>query len=186
VENISGSNGPFFIYYRDVAQNCAEILRQTGPGGFDEGNKVNMRNAARILRVLCFHRLTDWYGSIPYFEANKGLEGIYSPKYYKQKDIYADLLKELEEATAELSVSNPDEGFASADFIYQGDANKWKRFGYSLMLRLAMRISNVEPILAGTWVTKAVEGGVFLSNDDNVWVAMADGPYVWVNQNGIS
>ena len=169
-----------------MAQNCAEILRQTGPGGFDEGNKVNMRNATRILRVLCFHRLTDWYGSIPYSEANKGLDGILNPKYDKQKDIYTDLLKELDEATTVLSTSNPDEGFATADFIYNGDAAKWKRFGYSLMLRLAMRISNVDASLAGTYVKKAVEGGVFESNDDNVWVQMADGPSQDKNQNGIS
>ena len=170
-------NNPTFQYsIEDVAQNCAEILKQTGPGGFDEGKKVNMRNATRILRVLCFHRLTDWYGSIPYFDANKGIDGIFSPKYDKQKDIYTDLLKELDEATAALSTSNPDEGFAAADFIYNGDADKWKRFGYSLMLRLAMRISDVDASTAGTYVTKAIAGGVFSSNDDNVWVAMADGP----------
>jgi hypothetical protein len=180
------SNNLFQLYYTDVAQNCTEIIRQTGPGGFDEGNKVNMRSATRILRVLCFHRLTDWFGSIPYFDANKGIDGIFHPKYDKQKDIYADLFKELEESTAALSTANPDEGFAKADFIYKGDAEKWKRFGYSLMLRLAMRISNVDAVSAETYVTKAVAGGVFLSNDDNVWVAMADGPDQWKNQNGIS
>jgi hypothetical protein len=180
------SNMLFQIFYGDVAQNCAEILSQTGPGGFDEGNKVNMRNATRILRVLCFHRLTDWYGNIPYFEANKGIDGVFSPKYDKQKDIYADLLKELDEATALLGSTDQDEGFAAADFIYKGDTEKWKRFGYSLMLRLAMRISDVDPVSAAVYVTKAVDGGVFQSNDDNVWVAMADGPEEWKNQNGIS
>lgn len=112
-----------------MAQNCAEVLRQTGPGGLEEGRKVNIRNATRILRVLCFHRLTDWYGSIPYFEANKGLDRVLDPKYDKQKDIYADLLKELDEATASLSKSNPDEGFSAADFIFKGDVDKWKKFG---------------------------------------------------------
>jgi Starch-binding associating with outer membrane len=183
------SNATFQIYYWDVAQNCAEILKQTGPGGFDAGNKVNMRNAARILRVLCFHRLTDWYGSIPYFEANKGFDGILYPKYDKQKDIYADLLKELDEATkamAERDPSDPDEGFKAADIIYNGDAVKWKKFGYSLMLRLAMRISNVNDVMADTYVTKAVAGGVFLNNEDNVWVPMANGPDPFKNQNSIS
>jgi hypothetical protein len=35
-------------------------------------------------------------------------------------------------------------------------------------------------------VTKAVAGGVFASNADNVWVRMAAGPSQWTNQNGIS
>jgi hypothetical protein len=85
-----------------------------------------------------------------------------------------------------LSTSNPDEGFAAADIIYYGDADKWKRFGYSLMLRLAMRISYVDVSTASTYVRKAVAGGVFLSNEDNVWVPMAYGPVQDINQNGIS
>jgi hypothetical protein len=177
---------PFEFWTRDVGKNTAEILKQTGPGGFAEGKNLNLRQATRILRVLNFHRLTDMYGSVPYSEANKGIEGIFFPKYDKQKDIYTDLLKELEEATAALSTSNPDEGFANADLIYNGDIAKWKKFGYSLMLRLALRVSNVNAAQAATYVTKAVAGGVFTSNSDNVWMPMALGPSEWTNQNGIS
>lgn len=54
------------------------------------------------------------------------------------------------------------------------------------MLRLAMRVSNVAPDMANTYVAKAVAGGVFTSNDDNTIVPMAEGPSLWVNQNGIS
>ena len=126
------------------------------------------------------------YGSVPYSEANKGIEGIFFPKYDKQKDIYTDCLKELDEATAAISASNPDAGFAAADIIYDGDIAKWKKWGYSIMLRMAMRVSNVDPAMAATYVSKAVAGGVFESNDDNVWIPQADGPSQWVNQNGLS
>jgi hypothetical protein len=70
--------------------------------------------------------------------------------------------------------------------IYEGDIDKWKKWGYSLMLRMAMRVSNVAPDLANEYVTKAVAGGVFTSNEDNVWVPMAIGPGEWQDQNGIS
>lgn len=185
-DNAETSAAPFEFIYNDQLKNIAEIIKQTGPGGYDEGNKVNMRNAARIMRALSFHRLTDFYGNIPYFEANKGIEGVFFPKYDEQSVIYADLLKELDEATAAMSASNPNEGFAKADFIFNGDVAKWKKWGYSLMLRLAMRISNVEPALANTYVTKAIAGGVMTSNDDNVYVRTALGPSEWMNQNGIS
>ena len=72
------------------------------------GRLVNTRQAARIIKVFDFHRLTDWYGSIPYSEANKGLEGIFQPKYDKQKDIYTDMLKELDEACAAFDASDVD------------------------------------------------------------------------------
>ena len=54
------------------------------------------------------------------------------------------------------------------------------------MLRLALRISKVDATTAGTYISKAVAGGVFTSNDDNVWVPMATAPSLWTNQNGIS
>ncbi len=184
--NAETSAAPFEFTYQDQLKNIAEILKQTGPDGYDAGNKVNMRNAARILRAFSFARVTDFYGAVPYFEANQGIEGIFFPVYDNQSVIYPELLRELDEAVAGMSASNPDEGFASADMIYQGDIEKWKKFGSSLMLRLAMRVSNVAPDLANNYVTKAVSNGVLTSNDDNVWVPMALGPSEWQDQNGIS
>jgi hypothetical protein len=54
------------------------------------------------------------------------------------------------------------------------------------MLRLAMRVSNVDATMAATYVTKAVAGGVMSSNADSVIATMALGPSEWTNQNGIS
>ncbi|MEQ8686939.1 MAG: SusD/RagB family nutrient-binding outer membrane lipoprotein [Imperialibacter sp.] len=185
-ENVESDNAPWEFIYGDQLKNVAEVLKQTGEGGFEEGRRKNTREAARILRVLLYHRLTDYYGNIPYSEANKGIEGIFLPKYDTQQSIYMDLLKELDEASAAISASNPDDGFAAADLYFDGDVAKWKKFGYSLMLRLAMRISNVDATTAATYVSKAVSGGVFQSNADNVWVPMSIGPSEWTNQNGIS
>jgi Starch-binding associating with outer membrane len=179
---------PFEFAFGGQGKQLAEIIKQTGPGGFDEGKKANLRQAARILRALVLSRATDLYGSIPYFDALQATNvgGTFFPTYNTQKEIYTDLLKELDEASAALSVTSPDEGFSAADLFYSGDIGKWKRFGYSLMLRMAMRISNVDAAMANTYVTKAVAGGVFTSNLDNVRVPMALAPSEWVNQNGIS
>ena len=185
-DNSETASAPFEFIYGDELNNLSAVLIQTDAGGFAEGKNLNLRQAARILRALLFQRLTDYYGSIPYSEALKGTEKLYFPKYDKQKDIYLDLLKELDEATAALSESNPDDGFGAADLYYEGDIAKWKKFGYSLMLRMAMRISNVDDETRKTYVAKAIAGGGFASNDDNIWVGMALAPSQWVNQNGIS
>ena len=185
-DNFETSSAPFEFIYGDQLKNIGEILKQTGPGGFAEGKNNNLVQAARILRAFLFHRVTDYYGSVPYFETMKAGEGIFFPHYDKQKDIYTDLLKELDEATAGLGAPDPADGFEAADLYYNGDVAKWKRWGFSLMLRLAMRVSNVAPDLANTYVGKAVAGGVFTSNDDNVIVPMAEAPSLWINQNGIS
>jgi len=184
--NPETSNAPFEFIYGDQLKNLAIVLKESGPGGFGDGLYPNMRQAARILRAFLFSRLTDYYGSVPYFESMQAEEGIFFPKYDKQKDIYLDLLKELDEATAALGAADPADGFAAADLYYKGDIAKWKKWGYSLMLRLAMRLSNVDLATANTYVAKAVAGGVFTSNADNVWVPMAVGPSTWIDQNGIS
>ncbi|MEO5647082.1 MAG: SusD/RagB family nutrient-binding outer membrane lipoprotein [Chitinophagaceae bacterium] len=185
-DNFETSSAPFEFLYGDQLKNIGEILKQSGPGGFAEGKNQNLRHAARILRAFLYHRLTDYYGSVPYLEAQQASQGVFFPHYDKQKVIYADLLKELDEATTAFGAADPADGFGAADLYYNGDIVKWKKWGYSLMLRLAMRVSNVDVAMANTYVAKAVAGGVFASNADNVIVPMAVAPSTWTNQNGIS
>ena len=53
------------------------------------------------------------------------------------------------------------------DYVYSGDVNKWIRYANSLKLRLAMRVSFVNPKLAKQMAEEAVRGGVIESNDGN-------------------
>jgi hypothetical protein len=186
--NAETAAAPWDFGYGDQLKNLAEILKQTGPGGYEEGKFNNLRQATRILRVFLFQRLTDLYGAIPYSNALQATNagGAFFPTYDKQSVIYADLFKELDEATAALTAADALDGFAKGDIIYKGDIDKWKKWGYSLMLRMAMRVSNVDPAMANTYVAKAVAGGVFASNADNTIVPMAITPSLWTNQNGIS
>ena len=185
-ENLETNAAPFEFTYRDQLKNIAEILKQTGDGGYDAGNKKNQRNASRILKVFSLARLVDFYGNVPYSEANQGLEGLFFPKYDDGKAVYTDLLRDLDEATAALNASEPDQGFKAADLLFNGDISKWKKWGYSQMLRMAMRASNADQALATTYVNKAIAGGLMTSNADNVIVPMALSPSEWTNQNGIS
>ena len=117
---------------------------------------------------------------------------MYFPNYDSQELIYQDLLKELDEATA--AIKDPStigeevewDAFKRVDVYFNGDLNKWRKWGNSLMLRLAMRVADVKPDWANTYVAKAVANGVMQSNDDNVIVRTDVGPSQWTNQNGIS
>ena len=68
LENVESNSAPFEFIYTDL-RSLGEVIKQTGPGGFAEGQSVNTRQAARILRAFLFSRLTDYYGGIPYSEA---------------------------------------------------------------------------------------------------------------------
>lgn len=96
---------------------------------------------ARIWNVYMFQFLTDTYGDIPYSQAFLSIK----PVFDRQQDIYADMLKELEEAIQQIKTYQTAgfEGYGEADVLYNGDLNKWIRFGNTLILRLALRVSNV-------------------------------------------
>lgn len=151
----------------------------------DNPDLSNHYAIARIWRVYIMHRVTDLYGDVPYSEAALGyLDGIYKPRYDRQSDIYPDMLKELEEASQQLDPNK--ESFGSADFLYNGDTDKWKRFAYSLMLRLGMRLTKVDPGMAETWVKKAIAGGVMQSNSDLAKLDHTDGNsnnYYWIGNS---
>lgn len=164
------NDGLFNTAYTDELKNIVQILSLTK----DDPELINEYAIARIWRVYILHRVTDMYGDIPYSEAGEGyLEGVYKPKYDRQSDIYADMLKELDEAAQQLDPSKASYG--SADFLYNGDPASWKRFAYSLMLRLGMRLTNVDENMAKTWVQKAIAGGVMQSNDDIAKLEHTDG-----------
>ncbi len=133
---------------------------------------VNQRAMVRILRVYTYHQLTDVAGDIPYFDAVKGEAGNVSPKYDAQKDIYLDMFKELDESAASFDASKPT--FGAADLFYRGDVTKWKKFAYTLMLRLGMRLTKVDAVLARTWVQKAIAGGVISTDADIAKISYAN------------
>ncbi|GAB5553651.1 MAG: SusD/RagB family nutrient-binding outer membrane lipoprotein [Saprospiraceae bacterium] len=141
-----------------------------------------MLGIAKIWRTLIYHRMTDLYGDIPYSQAGRGfLEGIDNPVYDAQEDIYAGMLADLEEGLALIS---GDGGFGSADLFYGGDSDQWRRFGNSMMLRLGMRMSEVDPSGAQAWVQKAIAGGVMESIADDAFIQHTQGPG-GINQNGL-
>lgn len=139
-----------------------------------DSSKTNEKAIARIWRVYIMHRMTDLYGDIPYSAAAKGYsEANFTPKYDTQESIYADLLKELDEATQSFDAAKST--FGPGDFIYGGSVDKWKKFGYSLMLRLGMRLSKRDEALAQTWVQKAIAGGVITTDADIATMKYTDG-----------
>jgi hypothetical protein len=127
--------------------------------------RSNLVQMSRIWQAHAFMVLTDTYGDIPYTEAGVGfINQIVLPKYDAQQAIYTDIIKELKEASAALDATKPRE---SADILYAGDVAKWKRLGYSLLLRAGMRLTEVDIATAQQVVKDAFAGGVMQSNADN-------------------
>ncbi|MDR2887597.1 MAG: SusD/RagB family nutrient-binding outer membrane lipoprotein [Bacteroidales bacterium] len=159
----SKQDDPWNPFYQNSVPRIVDVVRRTK----DDVSRSNLYNAARIWKVYIFQQITDAYGDVPYFEAGLGFfEKNVTAVYDTQQAIYMDMLKELEEASAAL---DPAKGAISGEILYGGNVDRWKKFGYSMLLRTAMRLSKVDPATAETYAKKAIEGGVMESNGDNAW-----------------
>jgi hypothetical protein len=158
-------------------KNFVQAISLLGTGT----TRINLLSMLRIWKAQVFMGLVDSYGDVPYSEAGKAVTGsVFYPKYDDDAAIYDNLYKEIKEATAAL---NPTADFVSADLFFGTNGHtttrtatatpqvaKWKKLGYSLLLRLGMRYSKINPTKAQSIVAEAFAGGVMTSNADNAFV----------------
>lgn len=113
----------------------------------DPEKYYNLIQICKVMRVMAMQRITDVYGDIPYFQQN----GTLYPKYDKQEDIYKDMLATLDDAGQKLDNSKAK---VTGDIYYDGDIAKWRKFTYSLMLRVALRLTKVDAATAKVYAEK--------------------------------
>lgn len=119
--------------------------------------KKNQLAIIDILSVYTFQTLVDTFGDVPYSQAlNNDLFPL--PVYDDDAKIYQDLISRLK-----IDINNLETGkgtFGPGDIIYGGDVGKWQKFGNSLLLKLGIAISDVNPSLAQSSINTAITGGV--------------------------
>ncbi len=143
--------------------------------GVEEGD-VNAQGVGLIWRSWIYHIVTDYWGDVPYSAAlNAEAEGGTTPAYDAQSAIYAGMLAELTTGAGLLNSSAADLG--SGDLLYGNDFDAWKKFAASMRMRLAMRMSAVDPAGAQAAFVAATNAGPFTSNADNAYLDFPGLPY---------
>lgn len=175
LQNVFGS----FADYRNGIINIEEVIWLT-----EEDPSLSNKNAiARIWKSWLYYRLTDNFGPVPYSEAARDYRAVITkPSYDSQEEIYRDILTTLSDAVSKLTSDQDQKSFGSADIIYDGDAESWKRFGNSLRLRLAMRVRYVEPSLASEHISELATSQLILTNEQNADV-VSEGEESTINEN---
>jgi hypothetical protein len=155
--------------------------------------RVNLLSMIRIWKAQVFMGLVDNYGDVPYVNAGQAVgSGEFYPAYDDDELIYEDLYKEITEALAAL---DPSADYVAEDLFYGKNGSspaadavvqvtQWKKLGNSLLLRLGMRYSKVDPGKAADIVAEAFAGGVMTSNADNAYVQYGEGS-VHAENNGL-
>ncbi len=161
--------------YTDVVPQLQTLMLSYDPAavgadGLPDYTKFTTPEAAiaSIMWVHAFHQVTDYWGPIPYFKAGIAAN---STAYDGQDVIYDDFLKRLASASAILTANAGKNAYGNFDLIYGGSVDKWLKFANTLRLRLALRISAVDPTRAKTEAEAAVASGVMtVSPDDDALI----------------
>lgn len=123
--------------------------------------------ASKVIRCYVLMTLVDMYGDIPYSEALQGLEGNLTPRYDNDKDVYAGIYNELNDAIALLNSPNSDAAGKARDLYYGGEKgnaapSKWVTVAKTLKLKM---LNNAR--LVGSVGTFSVDAEATLLMNEN-------------------
>ncbi len=127
----------------------------------------NMYLQATVMEVYTWQMLVDLYDKVPYFNALKGLGGVYTPGYDDGELIYDDLIVQLDKALSK-DFNTPSSTLTDfqkkQDIIFSGDLARWIEFANTLKLKIYLRQMYARPSVAQTGITNLINSGApFLS-----------------------
>lgn len=163
----------FLVMYRDVLADlldAKEMIKALPAATASEvAIKENKLAVIDVLEAYTYSVLVDTFGNVPYSQA-LDINKYPLPVYDDAKTIYKDLIERLAADAVILKKNSADPNFGTADLIYSGNVAsnvKWAKFANSLIIRLAVNISDVDSAYAATQVQTALASGALAGNSDN-------------------
>ncbi|RKE90962.1 SusD/RagB family nutrient-binding outer membrane lipoprotein [Ichthyenterobacterium magnum] len=129
-----------------------------------------------VLETYTSQMLVDWYGDIPYTEANN--PAIFQPNFNTGQDVYDLLIADLNDALSR----NLDESIGDIplgdDLIFGGDMSGWVKFANTLKLRIYLRQTEARPAVADAGITALLNSGAPFLDIDAMLTGFTDAPNV--------
>lgn len=141
-------------YYQNHGLYLDNLLRNSIPS---QTNPEKYNDLKAIAEILMSHQqwlILDRFGAAPFTEAFKATDGLKTPKYdlYQksvqegEKPMYKVIDETVKAAVNTLKQSNADQvALGNADYFYNGDIEKWIKFGNTLRVKMAQRLEKAEP-----------------------------------------
>lgn len=138
-------------FYKDRSREYRALVRTFWY--VDRSYYSNAYYITRIYYAFLVSNMTDTYGNIPLKAYIKGETVPDRVSYDSQKTVYDMMFRILRQATDSISANltskrNLFKFKENEDKCFKGDETKWLKFANTLRLRLALRISNIDPIRA--------------------------------------
>jgi len=132
----------------------------------------NIIQVSRIWRAYLMSEFSDNFGPQP-IQAFQGT----NPTFNSEKEVYYFILDELKDAVSKMDVNQgPPSNSNAYDMAYGFNWGKWVKYANSMRMRIAMRISEVDPAKAKTEFEAAANSNMFISSSaENFAVAEKPG-----------
>ena len=126
---------------------------------------------AKLIRILGMSKLTAIHGPVIYSNYGSTANTIL---YDKESDLYPLFFKQLDSIQTDFAANKTYKGFVKFDASYKGDITAWMKVVNSLRLRLAMRLTKINPTLAKTEGEKAMAdaAGLISANGENFNISL--------------
>lgn len=176
--NIQGSdvNNLWNYMYATVLSDL-ELVIQKGQAE----NSPHYTGVAQICKAYVFQLIADTWGEAPFSEALKFTANT-APKFDKGEDIYAGILKLLDDGIANIknpsSVKSPGANSTIYSGAFSSSRDKWEKFANTLKMRCYLHYSKADRNFMVTKISEMVNANapVMASNADNFAMAFVNSP----------
>lgn len=128
-----------------------------------------------VMEVQGSQILTDFYGAVPYSEANNISK--LQPKYDSGEDVYDAMIADLDLALSKDLSTSIGETPGKDDLVFQGDLTKWTKFANTLKLKIYMRqLNSSRSALAIAGINSLLTSGVAFLDVDAAITQFEDQP----------
>ncbi|MBS1948630.1 MAG: SusD/RagB family nutrient-binding outer membrane lipoprotein [Bacteroidetes bacterium] len=150
----------------NTINSAIDVASQQITAGTQKTYTNNLMQVARIWRAYLISEMSDNFGPMP----TLAFQGK-NPNFNDVKSVYYYLLDELSDATSklDLTIATVPSVVASEDPAYGFNFSNWQAYGNSLRLRLAMRLSEVDPSKAQSEFEAAAASGNLLTDKSQIF-----------------
>lgn len=131
-------------------------------------NDWSVHLAATCMLAFSTQLLVDLWDRLPYFEALSTTN--LTPRWDNGNEIYADLIRRLDDALDKNFTLSTNSNLGSADYVFNGNVANWQKFANTLKLKLYLRQTKVNPTAAKAGITECLNSPIGFVTDAKITI----------------